>query len=49
MNGLHAICLTEHFNTVCFFDVHDYLDQHFRYTDDHYLVFGVKVFPGMEV
>lgn len=49
MNGLHAICLTEHFNTVCFFDVYDYLDQHFRYIDDHYLVFGVKVFPGMEV
>lgn len=48
-NGLNAICLTEHFNTIHFFDVYDYLDHHFNYMDDYYLVFGIKVFPGMEV
>lgn len=49
LNGLDAICLTEHFNTIRFFDVYDYLDAHYRYIDDYYDVNGFKVFPGMEV
>lgn len=49
LNGLDAICLTEHFNTIRFFDVYDYLDAHYPYIDDYYEVNGFKVFPGMEV
>jgi hypothetical protein len=49
INGLDAICLTEHFNTIRFFDVYDYLDEHYQYVNDYYDVNGFKVFPGMEV
>ncbi|WP_364144788.1 PHP-associated domain-containing protein [Paenibacillus sp. LPE1-1-1.1] len=48
-NGLHAVALTEHFNTLNFTDLLDQLDYHFDYTNDYYLVEGLKVFSGMEV
>ncbi|CAM4524188.1 hypothetical protein FHS16_006136 [Paenibacillus endophyticus] len=48
-NGLHAVALTEHFNTLHFLDMLDQLDHHFDYKDDYYLVEGLKVFSGMEV
>lgn len=47
--GLHAIALTEHFNTQNFMDVYNYLDRHYEYIEDYYQAEGVKVFPGMEV
>ena len=43
------IALTEHFNTKNFHEVYDTLDAHFPYEDGYYNVFGLKVFPGMEV
>ncbi|OAB47336.1 PHP-associated domain-containing protein [Paenibacillus antarcticus] len=46
---LDAIALTEHFNTRRFHEIYDILDQHCNYEGDHYVVEGVKVFPGIEV
>lgn len=48
-NGLHAVALTEHFNTRHFTDMLDQLDQHFDYAGDYYKVEGLKVFSGMEI
>lgn len=48
-NGLHAVALTEHFNTLNFTDLMDQLDHHFDYKGDHYIVEGLKVFSGMEI
>lgn len=47
--GLTAICMTEHFNTLRFFDMYDYLDSHYSYVNHHYDVRGLKIFTGMEV
>lgn len=47
--GLTAICMTEHFNTLRFFDIYDYLDEHYAYENHYYNVRGLKVFTGMEV
>lgn len=47
--GLDGLALTEHFNTRNFLDVYDSLDAHFPYEDGYYNIFGLKVFPGMEV
>ena len=47
--GLMVIALTEHFNTKNFHEVYDTLDAHFPYEDGYYNIFGLKVFPGMEV
>ncbi|WP_237163351.1 PHP-associated domain-containing protein [Paenibacillus sp. BIHB 4019] len=48
-NGLNAIALTEHFNTLNYTDMLDQLDAAFAYQDDYYDVNGLKVFTGMEV
>ncbi|WP_428910045.1 PHP domain-containing protein [Niallia sp. Krafla_26] len=47
--GLDGIAVTEHFNTSNFFEVYDTIDAHFPYVDGFYDVYGLKVFPGMEV
>lgn len=47
--GLTAICMTEHFNTLRFFDIYDYLDSHYSYVHHYYDIHGLKVFTGMEV
>lgn len=47
--GLTAICMTEHFNTLRFFDIYDYLDGQYAYENHYYNVRGLKVFTGMEV
>ena len=47
--GLDGIAVTEHFNTKNFFEVYETLDAHFPYVEGYYDVFGLKVFPGMEV
>ena len=46
---LMVIALTEHFNTKNFHEVYETLDAHFSYVDGYYDMFGLKVFPGMEV
>ncbi|RIX51081.1 PHP domain-containing protein [Paenibacillus nanensis] len=48
-NGLHAVALTEHFNTRHFFDMMDQLDASFDYKGDYYEVDGLRVFSGMEI
>ncbi|WP_342429265.1 PHP domain-containing protein [Neobacillus sp. FSL H8-0543] len=48
-SGLDGLALTEHFNTSNFHEVYDRLDEHFPYVDGYYNIFGLKVFPGMEV
>ncbi len=47
--GLTAICMTEHFNTLRFFDIYNYLDGRYPYENHYYNVRGLKVFTGMEV
>jgi len=47
--GLDAIALTEHFNTLNFLEVYDFLDAHYPYINDYYDVNGLKIFPGIEV
>ncbi|ENH96850.1 PHP domain-containing protein [Gracilibacillus halophilus YIM-C55.5] len=47
--GLTAIAMTEHFNTIRFFDIYDYLDEHYSYMNGYYSVEGMQLFPGMEV
>ena len=47
--GLDAIALTEHFNTLSFYEIYETLDRHCSHEGDHYKVEGVKVFPGIEV
>lgn len=48
-NGLHAVALTEHFNTLRFMDMMERLEDSFDYIGDHYDVEGLKVFTGMEI
>ena len=47
--GLNAITLTEHFNTLHFFDIYSYLDKTYPYVEDYYDINGFRLFPGMEV
>lgn len=48
-NGLHAVALTEHFNTKRFPELYRELDRHCAYADDYYVMNGIRVIPGMEV
>lgn len=48
--GLHAICLTEHFNTLGFEEVYEYIRDRYRQEGDCFVTNkGLKIFPGMEV
>ena len=47
--GLDALCLTEHFNTLGFAEVYDYIASVSKRAEDALeLENGLKVFPGME-
>ena len=47
--GLDALCLTEHFNTLQFHDLYQYLSSVSRRVDDALeLENGLTIFPGME-
>lgn len=48
-NGLDAICLTEHFNTIEFGSIYDYMLESFEQVGDVFLYKGLKIFPGMEI
>ena len=48
-NGLDAICLTEHFNTIGFSSIYEYLDMEFEKYEDSYLYEGLQIFAGMEI
>ena len=46
--GLDAICLTEHFNTLGFDQVYEYIRENFQRDQDTFLAEGLRIFPGME-
>lgn len=47
--GLEAICLTEHFNTIQFEDLYEYLKKIGKRENDCYVLEnGLKIFTGME-
>ncbi|MGP4038445.1 PHP-associated domain-containing protein [Gracilibacillus sp. D59] len=48
-NGLTALALTEHFNTIRFFDIYAFLNEQYKYVDGFYDIDGLKLFPGVEV
>jgi len=48
-NGLDALAVTEHFNTLAFEEIYETLDRHYPYRYGYYEVEGVRLFPGIEV
>lgn len=46
--GLDALCLTEHFNTLGFQQLYQYIAQHSIPDEDSFLFDGLRIFPGME-
>lgn len=46
--GLDALCLTEHFNTLGFEEVYQYIADHAQADGDTLLFEGLRIFPGME-
>lgn len=49
VSGLDALCLTEHFNTLGFHDVYEYIASNYERDGDTFIANGVRIFPGMEV
>lgn len=47
--GLDAICLTEHFNTLGFTQLYEYILKTFTKTGDCFCCENLKIFPGMEI
>ena len=47
--GLDAICLTEHFNTLGFREVYEYISDNYIRQGDAFICKGLRIFPGMEV
>ncbi|WP_400246771.1 PHP-associated domain-containing protein [Niallia sp. JL1B1071] len=47
--GLTGIAMTEHFNTLRYTDIYDFLDKHYPYENDYYMIDELKLFPGLEV
>lgn len=46
--GLDALCLTEHFNTLQFEEVYQYIATHSEKEGDTLIFEGLRIFPGME-
>lgn len=46
--GLDALCLTEHFNTLGFEELYEYIAGHSRQDGESLLFEGLRIFPGME-
>lgn len=47
-SGLDSICLTEHFNTLGFDKIYQYIIENGVREDDSFLLEGIRIFPGME-
>ena len=46
--GLDALCLTEHFNTLGFAEVYQYISENYEEERDTFLTReGLRIFPGM--
>lgn len=48
-NGLTALALTEHFNTIKFFSIYEYLNENYPYHSGYYDIDGLRLYPGIEV
>ncbi|RDW16909.1 histidinol-phosphatase [Oceanobacillus arenosus] len=48
-SGLDALAVTEHFNTLRFHDIYDFLEENYPYENGYYMIDGLKLFPGIEV
>lgn len=48
-NGLDAICITEHFNTLGFEEVYNYIRENYPQEGDAFIINGLRIFPGMEI
>jgi len=48
-NGLDALAITEHFNTLAFEEIYETLDRYYPYRYGYYEVDEVRLFPGIEV
>lgn len=46
--GLDTVCLTEHFNTLGFEEIYQYISENAEEEGDAYLFDGIRIFPGME-
>lgn len=46
--GLDALCLTEHFNTLGFEEIYQYISKHATKKGDTFIFKGLSIFPGME-
>lgn len=49
LSGLDALCLTEHFNTIGFHEIYQYIETNYRKDGDSYIAGNLRIFPGMEV
>lgn len=47
--GLDALCLTEHFNTLGFDEVYEYISENYKRDGDSFICEELRIFPGMEV
>lgn len=47
-SGLDAICMTEHFNTLGFEKIYEFIADTYEKDGDSFLANGIRVFPGME-
>lgn len=47
--GLDALCLTEHFNTLGFEEIYQYISECYERDGDSFICKGLRIFPGMEV
>ena len=47
--GLDALCLTEHFNTLEFDRLYDYIQINYERDGDCFIKNGLRIFPGMEI
>lgn len=48
-SGLDAICLTEHFNTLGFNEIYQYISDNYPRDGDSFLFGSLRIFPGMEI
>ncbi len=46
--GLDALCLTEHFNTLGFAQIYQYIKENSESDGETFLFHGLRIFPGME-
>lgn len=48
-SGLHALAITEHFNSANIIELYETLQEEFSYEEEYYQIEGIKVFCGLEI